>query len=158
MAWDVVGWLLTSRPHWRRKGFGSLGSPAEVPQWVNLCTKTVTAGQSVHCDDYRVSGPVVGEQSRVQGSWNKSNGFIWCHANMFCPENATALCRHISLFKLDSLVHRDQIGRLCWIHASGLALGQHISTVVDFNLHRSENWNFFRTSLWQRIARRHSSQ
>lgn len=42
-----------------------MGSPAEVPQWVNLCTKTVTAGQSACCDDYRVSGPVVGEQSRV---------------------------------------------------------------------------------------------
>lgn len=93
-----------------------------------------------------------------EGSWDKSNDFIRCYANMFCPENATALCRHTSLFKLDSLVHRDQIGLLCWLHASGLALGQHISAVVDFNLHRSENWNFFLNSIWQRIVRRHSFQ
>lgn len=93
-----------------------------------------------------------------EGSWDKSNGFIRCHANMFCLENATALCRNTSLFKLDSLVHRDQIGLLCWLHASGLALGQHISTVVDFNLHRSENRNFFLNSIWQRIVCRHSSQ
>lgn len=42
-----------------------LGSSAEMPLWVKLFTETVTAGQSRHRDDYRVSGPVVGEQSRV---------------------------------------------------------------------------------------------
>lgn len=55
----------------------------------------VTAGQDMHCDNYRVSGTVVGERQWVlRAAKTIQRVFIWCHANMRCPVNATALCRH----------------------------------------------------------------
>lgn len=73
-----------------------------------------------------------------EGNRDKSNGFIRCHANMFSPVNATALCRHMLIQAWQSGSHQPNcsaaLAPCCF---SCLFFPHYAATLVDFDLQES---------------------
>lgn len=163
MAGDVVGWLFASRKIlWTSLQQSSLEKRVAWLWGESHCSATVV--KSEHNDgNSRAEHALWWLQSQwpscwwtlvsPEGSRDNSNVFIWCHANMLCPVNATALCRRTALFKLDSLVHRDQSGLEYWLCANGLALCRQDQCCIPFlrtfdtDLHGPKYLNFYLTSI-----------